>query len=127
MAGYARQIATADRLIRKYGELVTFHRLSDWTGDKPWKPSDDPTETDFEDVPIVYYTETGLGRELLAYFQGADVPAGQTLAMIPGNVAFNPQLKDTIDSPTMGLLKVLSNNPISPSGIPIVHMLRLEQ
>lgn len=72
MAYYDDDIATADELIREFGEIAQFVRMSTVTPDpdEPWN-TDEPTE-EAQSIPCVFLN-FGTQQQ---YFQGSEIPRG---------------------------------------------------
>jgi hypothetical protein len=127
MAQFDRQIATAVRLIAKYGQAVTWQIVNDGTpadAAKPWKPSEATDTSNTVTICFVPIRENDW-RKLLMYLKGTEVPIGRLAGLMAGNVAFEPKLKDVVvrDNVT---LHVSSVDLISPNGQKILYVLEFE-
>lgn len=127
MAQFDRQIATAQRLIAKYGQDVTWQTVVDGSPAdplKPWKPSeaaDTQTTAKICFVPV----RDNDWRKLLAYLKGTEVPAGKLAGLMAGNVTFDPKLKDIVvrDGVTLNVSNI---DLLSPNGQKILYILEFE-
>lgn len=127
MAQFDRQIATAVRLIEKYGQAVTWTTVNDGAppdAAKPWKPAeaaDTPNEATICFVPV----RDNDWRKLLAYLKGTEVPTGKLAGLMAGNVSFTPKLKDVVvrDGVTLNVTNI---DLISPNGQKILYILEFE-
>lgn len=121
MGQYDRAIATAARLIKKYGGQVTWTVVAEAAlpdAAKPWEKAAG-TETPHT-IDSVFLTSTRLTQAFLAYLGGTETPAGKVACLIPGNVPFVPKLTDKL---TRGgvIYSPDSIEPLSPSGVPIMY------
>lgn len=96
MANYNRQIATAKRLIAKYGSKVTYNRIRDVEAnpETPWIPGGPVTTSKTIDAVFVNSSST-LAQTLAAFMAGTTIPDGQITVFIP-DIGFAPSPKDTI-------------------------------
>lgn len=95
MANYNRQIATAKRLIKKYGSPVTFRTIRETASDdEPWKDSIVVTEDKTVDAVFVEDSTT-LQQIFSAYLSGGVVPDGKTTVFLP-DFGIQPTNKDVI-------------------------------
>jgi|SRR5688572_25129759 len=127
MGQFDRQIATAVRLIAKYGQAVTWQTVVDGApvdAGQPWKPTeaaDTPNEATICFVPV----RDNDWRKLLAYLKGSEVPVGKLAGLMAGNVAFDPKLKDIVirDGVTLNVTNI---DLLSPNGQKILYILEFE-
>lgn len=96
MANYNRQIATAKKLIAKYGSKVTYNRIRDIEEDpdQPWLPGGTQVTSSTIDSVFVNQSST-LAQTLAAFMVGTTIPDGQITVFIP-DIGFAPSPKDTI-------------------------------
>ncbi|QZA70455.1 head-to-tail stopper [Erwinia phage AH03] len=96
MGKYDRQIATAKRLIKKYGSPVTFRQVRDAVSD-PAKPWDDlPAVTIDKTVDAVFVDDSStLQQVFAAYLSGTVIPDGQVTVFLP-DFGLQPSNKDVI-------------------------------
>lgn len=93
---YKRQIATAKRMIKKYGTVVDYQRLREGVIDetKPWIDSGNLIET--HKVDAVFITGgSSLSETFAAFMAGTTIPEGKLTIYIP-DIGFQPSPKDTI-------------------------------
>lgn len=125
MAQYDRQIATAIRLIAKYGQAVTWRSANETENAlEPWKATaGTPTDTE---VSICFVpAKDNEWRKLFYYLKGTEVPAGK-LAGLMGQVSFTPSLKDVVirDGKT---LRIANIDLLSPNGQKILYTLEFDE
>lgn len=96
MANYNRQIATAKRMIAKYGSKVIYNRIRDieTDPDKPWIPGGQDVQSKTIDAVFVNDSST-LAQTLAAFMAGTTIPEGRITVFIP-DIGFEPSPKDTI-------------------------------
>lgn len=125
MGQFDRQIATAQRLIAKYGQDVTWQTVVEATnGAQPWKgttSADTPNTAKICFVPV----RDNDWRKLLAYLKGTEVPSGKLAGLMAGNVPFDPKLKDIVvrDGVTLNVTNI---DLISPNGQKVLYILEFE-
>lgn len=127
MGQFDRQIATAQRLIAKYGQAVTWQTVNEGAPAnpaQPWKSSaaaDTPNDATICFVPV----RDNDWRKLLAYLKGTEVPSGRLAGLMAGNVSFEPKLKDVVvrDGVTLNVTNI---DLISPNGQKILYILEFE-
>ncbi len=96
MARFDRQIATAQRLIKKNGQLVTWRPIENGdpaNPDKPWRPSLKASKDN--SVYICFLPITREGAETFTFLSGSLVPDGSICGLM-GAVDFEPNLKDVV-------------------------------
>jgi len=127
MGQFDRQIATALRLIAKYGQSIIWNSIIDGASVdplKPWKPTD-AASTPHPDIKICFVpTNDTQWRKLLAYLKGTEVPTGK-LAGLMGQVPFEPTLKDVVDRDGV-ILRIASLDLLSPNGQKILYTIEFE-
>lgn len=128
MAGvFDRQIATAQRLIAKYGQDVTWQTVVDGApadAAKPWKPAE-ATDTQTTTKVCFVAVRDNDWRKLLAYLKGTEVPVGRLAGLMAGNVSFTPKLKDIVirDGVTLNVTNI---DLVSPNGQKILYILEFQ-
>lgn len=126
MAVYARQIATAKRLITAKGKAVTWRSNSDGApGDasQPWKPG--ATAAIDYLVSIVFLPENRVGYEWLVRMTNSEIPEGSGYGLMHA-VTFEPTLKDVVIKDGKEL-RIASIDPLAPNGEVILYTLRFDQ
>lgn len=124
MAGvYDRSIATAQRLIAKWGEDCKWQKPAPKTGGVPGYPEFGETP---EPVPckIAFFSSRDLGRgsaEFLALLQGTEVPAGKEIGLLAGGIGFTPELTDTITRADSSVISIEKIDRLAPAGIPVLY------
>lgn len=122
MGVYERAQATASRMIAKYGAKVTYRTvrngpLPDAT--KPYEPGPSVT-VDYANTPVVFLKSDRKATRGVQYAPQSEIPAGYELALIAGDVAFEPTLKDVIirDGKTITIEWL---EPLKPADLPILY------
>lgn len=117
MGVFDRQIASAKRMIAKYGEFCIFKQTGDGVPldpEKPWEvPETDPV--DHTNIKIAFF---GLDVEKYKMYQemfGTEVPTGIYMAYM-ANVPFTPSLKDSIRRKSGAMLSIVNINVVNPNG-----------
>lgn len=126
MGQYDRQIATAKRLIAKYGQSVTWRQIRNGAINNaatPWKPS--ASEVTEKTAQIAFFPYTTENKQLLRHLLGTEVPVGSLTGYMP-SVDFEPALKDTVVRDNK-VLSIKSIDPISPNGQIILYTIQFEQ
>lgn len=117
MGVFDRQIASAKRMIAKYGEFCVFKQPGDpipLDPEKPWIIPDG-AEVDFIDIKIAFF---GLDVEKFKMYQemfGTEVPTGIYMGYM-ANVPFTPTLKDSIRRKSGAMLSIVNINVVNPNG-----------
>jgi hypothetical protein len=130
MSAFNRQLATAVRLIAKYGASCTWTKRIETAHDnsKPWKQDQD-NATPYT-VKMVMLRNKGnsaapaWAQALIHLMQGTDIPAGKPAALLAAkNLTFVPDQTDLVmlNGATM---KVESIDPIAPDGLPIIYIIK---
>lgn len=127
VAVFDRAIATAERLIDKYGQQVVWNTVVKGASDPatPWKP------TQAVDVPhnvvICFLPVDRESRQLFTFLRGTnEVVTGSILGYMKGNLDFIPHLQDTITRDGL-TLKIKTLDLLSPNGQKVLYILELEQ
>lgn len=98
MTAFARQIATAKRLIAKNGQTVQWRQVRDAAPAdplKPWLASGNATNVD-TDVKIAFLPNKRVGFEtLIAAATGAEILTGSVIGYMAA-VSFEPSKKDIV-------------------------------
>jgi hypothetical protein len=95
MGQYDKAVATAQRLIAKYGQDVVWHQLTNGATTPPadWKPAANQATT--YTVRAVFLPTNRVNNELLRMLGNTEVPVGNTTALIAVG-AFTPTLRDKL-------------------------------
>lgn len=122
MTVYARQIASAKRLIEKKGAKVTWRKPADASqdADKPWNAEPNPPQ-DFP-VSIAFFDDGG--RAFASLMKGTDLPTGYELGYMPA-VTFEPGVGDDVIR-NGEALRVAYVKPLQPDGTPILYVVGFE-
>ena len=125
MGVYDRPIATAQRMIRKYGELCQWQKPPATTNDVPGYPTVGATP-----APIPCYLAFFSGRDLgrgrgleafLGMMQGIEVPANGEFALLAGGIEFAPENTDTITRADGSPVAIKDIDRLAPAGIPVLY------
>lgn len=118
---YARQIASAKRLIKAKGQAATWREPADATPDpdKPWHSA--PNAPADHTVDIVTLPDNS--ARFAALVAGTDVPEGTQLAYM-GSVDFEPTVRGTLIIGGVGF-RITYLSPIAPDGTPIIWIVGL--
>lgn len=126
MARFDRQIATAQRLIKKNGQQCIYRQVRDGAPADPTKPwvVGPNVDIDHPGIWICFIPETRQDRQFLTYMLGREVPTGMTLALM-GQVPFEPKAKDVIIRDGVEYRTKTINN-LAPNGQQILYTLEFE-
>lgn len=117
--------ATSKRLIKKYGQQVTYQTRSSTPlpdADKPWLPSDAVSEE--QPVRMVFTKDRLDDREALRYMKDTEIVDGQINAIMAFVEGLVPKLKDVIIR--NGQMLTIDNiNPVSPGGVILIYQFEL--
>jgi hypothetical protein len=128
---FARQIATATRLIAQYGEAVEWWQRGELNaGGTPAKPSGASSPVKFEGVKLVWLTQKN--ESLADMFSRMspdtpDVPSGGKAALMAPFVGLVPGFSDYVKRPNGSVLILDPKKGVStlePDGTPILYYLR---
>jgi hypothetical protein len=123
MSNYNRQIAQAAKMIKKFGQPVTWKQAAKTNDNtQPWKAtSTDPTPYT---VDMVFVRQNGFSRELYRLIKGTDVLTGSTKGLMP-SVPFTPTINDIVER-NGATLKIAAIDCVAPSGEPILWLIEFE-
>jgi hypothetical protein len=128
---YVRARATAQRIIKKNGRLVTWRQFpAPSTAAQGWTP--DPTGAHVDFSPYVAFLTLGTANPSMAAMIAAlDVPTGSTQALLAGNDEFVPTLNDvciTVDEyGQTETLRVTKLETLRPAEIAVLHTMILSR
>ena len=119
MAQYDRQIATALRLIAKYGQIATWRQIVDGVPDPetPWLPVGS-APVDYS-PHICFLPLDRDGKEFLMSIGQTEAVSGSMYGLM-GNVAFVPNIRDTVIRDGVSL-EIKSIDLLSPNGQKILY------
>lgn len=122
MAQFDRQIATAIRLIKKYGQVIAWRQtLNEDDIVEPWK-EEAPDEVTPDKTPsIVFLYSDNKAEETLGFMVGSDIPNG-TLIGYMGSVDFTPSISDIVIRDSE-VLRIKNINVLSPNGQIILYII----
>ena len=127
----AKKIATALRMIAKYGQDVTVRQIRDAAPDpdRPWasvNPAPDPVD---HTVKIAFLPVERVEWSTLQYVKDTDIPIGYVTGYL-GNNGFRPNMKDVVirtDQEGTAQLTIDDMVAISPAGTDILYILLLRK
>ena len=114
MGQFDRQIATAERLIKKYGQAVIWRQIVDIPNtDQPWKASAQTTVE--QPVTIAFIPMTREYKEMFVFKDKTEVTSGFVVGLMKGNIPFTPGPKDVVvrNGKTYDIETL---DPLSPNG-----------
>ena len=123
MGRYDRPIATAQRMLKDSGKLVTWRIVRNGSpadAGKPWKPTQ-PVLQDEHYINICFFPLDKQQRETYHYLKNSEVPATAMMGYM-GAVAFSPSLKDIVIYDGKELM-IDSIDILAPNGQPILYTL----
>jgi len=126
MGQFDTAIATATRMIAKFGQSVTWRKMTISTlpdANKPWLPTTD-TKTEYT-VSIVFLPTNRANEELIRYLKGSDVTLGSVYGLMAVQT-FEPRAKDT-GMRGNNLLRIKNVDPVSPNGQVILYTIEFDQ
>lgn len=129
MALYDRQIETARRMIEKYGQSVTWRKITEILedDDKPWEPSEGDEEDSPVDVTVsICFLPMDLqNKKLVQYMTGKEVATGFLVGLM-GEVSFSVDIKDTVVRGSE-VIKIASIDTLAPNGRPILYTIEFQE
>lgn len=130
MGVFDRQIASAKRLIDKYGQSVQIKTLAHTIPNpaKPWESVDVPASPITVKMVFISPSSSGeslLGRQLLEYLKGTEVVTGQIRGLMAASSLITPKMSDVVlrDSKE---LKIKAVDTLAPNGQAILHTIEFE-
>jgi hypothetical protein len=123
---YESQIATAARLVAKYGQpAIWVQTVIPPPGDptKPWIRSAG-VPTDFP-CSVVFITSNKKNWYAQIFDKASDIPDGFLMALLPGNCGFVPTLTDQLKRSNTVSYFVKWIDEVNPAGNPILYTLGL--
>lgn len=125
MGQFDRAIATAQRLIKKNGQPVTWRKLTEVAAnpDEPWNGG---TNAVVEHTPFMCFVpaKESATRVFMAYLAGTEVKTGR-LAALMGAVDFTPDAKDVVIRDGVEL-RIESIDKLSPNGQAVLYMVEFK-
>lgn len=127
MADYTRAIASALRMITKYGQSVTLVKFADTTPDssQPWRTGA-PTEST-QTVFGVFQNYDLVSRGGSRHIQGELILAGDKKFLIAASGLTNPPTPKGEIRVSSIIWKIVSVEELAPSGTPIMYSLQVRQ
>lgn len=122
MAQFDRQIATALKLIKKYGQPIDWvHNIESTDPATPWLPSVG-SSVSYEPIICFLPINTLTPREIhayLGYVPGIEAQTGMYYGLM-GSVEFNPSLKDTVSRDGVKL-NLATIDLLAPNGQKVLY------
>ena len=117
MGVFDRQIATAKRLIAKYGEPVTWHSAptsvpSD--DDQPWNGTD-VKPIDRPGIRVAFFPTNSSIGQLIRMMRNSDIPTGNELGYM-AQVPFEVSSLDTLTRRNGSVYRIKNIDPLDPNG-----------
>lgn len=124
MAKYDRQVATAKKLIKKYGSIEIFRQIRDVADpEKPWE--DDGKVTTDTPVYMVFINDsTSLAEVFAAYLAGTTIADGSTVVYI-ADFGLQPTNKDVLIKDGVEY-RIESVETLKPATQTILHALKVK-
>ena len=126
---FERQIATARRLIDKYGETCSWQQPGDRDDNvKPWHGSNidapDPVS-----VKIVFFPNGGDNSlsEVIAALADTNVNIASEYGLMAGDVSFNPATSDTLQDSQGNNVEIVAITPLRPNGEVVLYKIWVER
>lgn len=127
MTVFARQIATALRLIAKNGELCTWRSIPDGVSldpTKPWlKTNVEPIDTK---VKIVILPNTRVTHETIKTLTGTEVSIGEDYGLM-AQVKFVPSKADVVIDSSGRVKRIETIDILKPDGTPILYTVKFKE
>lgn len=116
MGVFDRQVATAKRLIAKYGEPVTWHSAppSDAPDDQPWNGTD-VQPIDRPGIRVAFFPTNSSIGQLIRFMRNSDIPTGNELGYM-AQVPFEVSSLDTLTRRNGSVYRIKNIDPLDPNG-----------
>ena len=124
MARFDRAIATAERLIKRNGQAVTWVSVNRAPSSVAWKQGE-AADVEYP-VEVCFLPINQQMRQLFHYLRGtSEVPTGSVQGLMRGSVPFEPKLEDVVirDGET---LRIKSIDLLSPNGQRVLYTIEFE-
>lgn len=118
MGVFDRQVASAQRMIKKYGEPCTWVQVTNGApsdSSKPWIPSA-ANEVSTPCIIAFFPTDQQTQKKIQAMFDASEVPMGMETGYMGQTVGVNPTLKDIIVRKDGTIARILNIDTINPNG-----------
>ena len=116
MGVFDRSLNAAQRLIRKYGQDVTWQKRIDGVPAdpaKPWLPAE--VAVNSFNVRMVFFPEKSDALAVAMLLRGTEVHSGALVGIMAAGITFVPDIKDTVLRDGM-MLAIESINLLAPNG-----------
>lgn len=132
MGVYDRPIATARRLIEKYGEECVWSKQADQDAtneDMPWRDvrAGDPWNTS---VKIAFFPAGGdsaLAAVLVALADSPEVSISSEYGLMAGDYPFEPDVSDTLVNSKGDTVEIIKITPLKPGGPVVLYKIWVER
>lgn len=118
MGVFDRQVASAKRMIKKYGESCTWVQVTNGTPpdpNKPWIPSAS-NEVSTPCIIAFFPTEQTTRKKIQAMFDASEVPMGMETGYMAQTTGVSPTMKDIIVRKDGSIARILDIDTINPNG-----------
>lgn len=114
---YAKSAATADRLLKKFGQTGAIRRTSSSGGSNPWAPESTTTVDHPCTLAVLPINLQDAGKDV----GGTLIKASdkRILVSVEG-LTITPTTTDHVVT-SDGVYTIVKNSTLSPAGIPVVH------
>lgn len=122
MGVFDRQVATAKRLIARYGQACQWQKPAPEIEAEPGYPNVGPLP-DPVPVRIAWFSPRDLGRgteEFMAALVGTEVSGSSEIGLMEGGVPFVPDDQDSVIRDGQGL-SIKKIDRLAPNGEPILY------
>lgn len=125
MSVYVRQIATAQRLIAKYGQAVTWRQVRNAAPVDPAQPWNVANAAPVNYPVKVVFLPPGGQAQFIALMKETEIPEG-TVQGLMAAVSFKPSVKDVVIRDNVELT-IHSIDEIAPNGETILYTVIFKQ
>lgn len=126
MTAFARQVATAKRLIAKYGATCTFRRLPDAPQDanKPWLVTSQGSAVSYPGIKVCILPYSRINRETQQQIADTEIQFGDFQGLMASQV-FVPSLTDVILNGQGLVYRIKKITTLAPDGTDILYTMDL--
>lgn len=125
---YARQIATARRLIEQYGADCVWADQTPGTPDpaQPWLPVAPAVVS--AQVKVAFFSRNEFSAAFLQFMKGTEIPIGKQYGLMATPSTFIPKLTGTLTRTLDNVIFTLNAiDVLAPNGIPILYTIDLQK
>lgn len=126
MAFPQTQIATAQRLIKKFGQEAQWIIPGAFVPDNPDYPGGSGSSSDPEviEVWVCVLPEDRVGYEWVKYIVDTEIPDGNGYLLLAGGINFEPDITHSIILADGSTVKPSKIDKLAPSGVPILYTVK---